>query len=69
MSSFTNKQLTNNLKITVEVIKATPITLMEKLLIEDWRSWRKQVQQQETVTMNQNRERNQKKKTLTGQNS
>ena len=62
MSSFTNKQLTNNLKITVEVIKATPITLMEKLLIEDWRSWRKQVQQQETVTMNQNRERNQKKK-------
>ena len=69
MCSFTNKQLTNNLKITVEVIKATPITLMEKLLIEDWRSWRKQVQQQETVTMNQNRERNQKKKTLTGQNS
>ena len=62
MSSFTNKQLTNNLKITVEVIKAMPITLMEKLLIEDWRSWRKQVQQQETVTMNQNRERNQKKK-------
>ena len=38
MCSFTNKQLTNNLKITVEVIKATPITLMEKLLIEDWRS-------------------------------
>ena len=69
MSSFTNKQLTNNLKITVEVIKATPITLMEKLLIEDWRSWRKQVQQQETITMNQNRERNQKKKTLTSQNS
>ena len=68
MSSFSNKQLTNNLKITVEVIKATPITLMEKLLIEDWRSWRKQVQQQETITMNQNRERNQKK-TLTGQNS
>ena len=68
MSSFTNKQLTNNLKITVEVIKATPITLMEKLLIEDWRSWRKQVQQQETIKMNQNRERNQKK-TLTGQNS
>ena len=62
MCSFTNKQLTNNLKITVEVIKATPITLMEKLLIEDWRSWRKQVQQQETITMNQNRERNQKKK-------
>ena len=61
MCSFTNKQLTNNLKITVEVIKATPITLMEKLLIEDWRSWRKQVQQQETITMNQNRERNQKK--------
>ena len=61
MSSFTNKQLTNNLKITVEVIKATPITLMEKLLIEDWRSWRKQVQQQETIKMNQNRERNQKK--------
>ena len=68
MCSFTNKQLTNNLKITVEVIKATPITLMEKLLIEDWRSWRKQVQQQETIKMNQNRERNQKK-TLTGQNS
>ena len=62
MCSFTNKQLTNNLKITIEVIKATPITLMEKLLIEDWRSWRKQVQQQETITMNQNRERNQKKK-------
>ena len=62
MCSFTNKQLTNNLKITVEVIKATPITLMEKLLIEDWRSWRKQVQQQETIKMNQNRERNQKKK-------
>ena len=61
MCSFTNKQLTNNLKITVEVIKATPVTLMEKLLIEDWRSWRKQVQQQETITMNQNRERNQKK--------
>ena len=61
MSSFSNKQLTNNLKITVEVIKATPITLMEKLLIEDWRSWRKQVQQQETIKMNQNRERNQKK--------
>ena len=61
MCSFTNKQLTNNLKITVEVIKATPITLMEKLLIEDWRSWRKQVQQQETITMNQNRERNQEK--------
>ena len=61
MCSFTNKQLTNNLKITVEVIKATPITLMEKLLIEDWRSWRKQVQQQETIKMNQNRERNQKK--------
>ena len=38
MCSFTNKQLTNNLKITVEVIKATPITLMEKLLFEDWRS-------------------------------
>ena len=68
MSSFSNKQLTNNLKITVEVIKATPVTLMEKLLIEDWRSWRKQVQQQETIKMNQNRERNQKK-TLTGQNS
>ena len=68
MCSFTNKQLTNNLKITVEVIKATPITLMEKLLIEDWRSWRKQVQQQETITMNQNRERT-RKKTLTGQNS
>ena len=62
MCSFTNKQLTNNLKITVEVIKATPVTLMEKLLIEDWRSWRKQVQQQETITMNQNRERNQEKK-------
>ena len=61
MCSFTNKQLTNNLKITVEVIKATPITLMEKLLIEDWRSWRKQVQQQETITMNQNRERTRKK--------
>ena len=61
MCSFTNKQLTNNLKITVEVIKATPVTLMEKLLIEDWRSWRKQVQQQETIKMNQNRERNQKK--------
>ena len=61
MCSFTNKQLTNNLKITVEVIKAAPITLMEKLLIEDWRSWRKQVQQQETIKMNQNRERNQKK--------
>ena len=61
MCSFSNKQLTNNLKITVEVIKATPITLMEKLLIEDWRSWRKQVQQQETIKMNQNRERNQKK--------
>ena len=61
MCSFTNKQLTNNLKITVEVIKATPITLMEKLLIEDWRSWRKQVQQQETIKMNQNRERNKKK--------
>ena len=68
MCSFTNKQLTNNLKITVEVIKATPITLMEKLLIEDWRSWRKQVQQQETITMNQNRERT-RKKPLTGQNS
>ena len=62
MCSFTNKQLTNNLKITVEVIKATPVTLMEKLLIEDWRSWRKQVQQQETIKMNQNIERNQKKK-------
>ena len=62
MCSFTNKQLTNNLNITVEVIKAAPITLMEKLLIEDWRSWRKQVQQQETIKMNQNRERNQKKK-------
>lgn len=62
MCSFTNKQLTNNLKITVEVIKATPITLMEKLLFEDWRSWRKQVQQQETIKMNQNIERNQKKK-------
>ena len=61
MCSFTNKQLTYNLKITVKVIKATPITLMEKLLIEDWRSWRKQVQQQETIKMNQNRERNQKK--------
>ena len=61
MCSFTNKQLTNNLKITVEVIKATPVTLMEKLLIEDWRSWRKQVQQQETIKMNQNIERNQKK--------
>ena len=61
MCSFTNKQLTNNLKITVEVIKATPVTLMDKLLIEDWRSWRKQVQQQETIKMNQNRERNQKK--------
>ena len=61
MCSFTNKQLTNNLKITVEVIKATPVTLMEKLLIEDWRSWRKQVQQQETIKMNQNRERNKKK--------
>ena len=61
MCSFTNKQLTNNLNITVEVIKAAPITLMEKLLIEDWRSWRKQVQQQETIKMNQNRERNQKK--------
>ena len=65
MCSFTNKQLTNNLNITVEVIKAAPITLMEKLLIEDWRSWRKQVQQQETIKMNQNRERNQKK-TLAG---
>ena len=62
MCSFTNKQLTNTLKITVEVIKATPVTLMEKLLIEDWRSWRKQVQQQETIKMNQNIERNQKKK-------
>ena len=62
MCSFTNKQLTNNLNITVEVIKAAPITLMEKLLIEDWRSWRKQVQQQKTIKMNQNRERNQKKK-------
>ena len=62
MCSFTNKQLTNNLKITVEVIKATHVTLMEKLLIEDWRSWRKQVQQQETIKMNQNIERNQKKK-------
>ena len=61
MCSFTNEQLTNNLKITVEVIKATPVTLMEKLLIEDWRSWRKQVQQQETIKMNQNIERNQKK--------
>ena len=61
MCSFTNKQLTNNLKITVEIIEATPITLMEKLLIEDWCSWRKQVQQQETIKMNQNRERNQKK--------
>ena len=61
MCSFTNKQLTNNLKITVEVIKATPVTLMEKLLIEDWRTWRKQVQQQETIKMNQNRERNKKK--------
>ena len=61
MCSFSNEQLTNNLKITVEVIKATPVTLMEKLLIEDWRSWRKQVQQQETIKMNQNIERNQKK--------
>ena len=49
MCSFTNKQLTNNLKITVEVIKATPSNSPAT------------VQQQETIKMNQNIERNQKK--------